>query len=119
MDAALPSQCHNRMSALADVVVVVEATERGGARITAERALDYGRPVLAIPGSRRNPSAAGCNAHLADGAQPLLDPSDVLVAHPDQPAARTGLYPGQIALAVEQLADLGLAERSRGFVWPR
>ena len=68
------------IAALADVVVVVEATLAGGSRITAERALDYGRPVLAIPGSRRNPAAAGCNALLADGAQPLLDPSDVLVA---------------------------------------
>ena len=78
------------LAALADVVVVVEATERGGARITAERALDYGRPVLAVPGSRRNPAAAGCNALLADGAQPLLDPSDVLVALGMTPGARRG-----------------------------
>ncbi len=71
----------NRIIAgLADVVVVVEATERGGARITAERALDYGRPVLAMPGSRRNPAAAGTNALLADGAHPLLRPDDVLLA---------------------------------------
>jgi DNA processing protein len=74
------------IAALADVVVVVEATVSGGARITAERALDYGRQVLAVPGSRRNPAAAGCNALLADGAQPLLDPADVLLA--------LGLTPG-------------------------
>jgi DNA processing protein len=145
------------IAALADVVVVVEATLNGGSRITAERALDYGRPVLAMPGSRRNPAAAGCNALLADGAQPLLDPSDVLVAlgltpgarrlwstapdaakrppastaaqailkalageaaHPDQLASRTGLDPGQVALAVEELVALGRATRDRGFVWP-
>jgi DNA processing protein len=76
------------IAALADVVVVVEATLSGGSRITAERALDYGRPVLAVPGSRRNPAAAGCNALLADGAQPLLDPSDVLVALGITPGAR-------------------------------
>ena len=76
------------IAALADVVVVVEATLSGGSRITAERALDYGRPVLAMPGSRRNPAAAGCNALLADGAQPLLDPSDVLVALGITPGAR-------------------------------
>jgi DNA processing protein len=71
----------NRIIAgLADVVVVVEATARGGARITAERAAEYGRPVLAVPGSRRNPSAAGTNALIADGAHPLLEPSDVLLA---------------------------------------
>jgi DNA processing protein len=145
------------IAALADVVVVVEATLKGGSRITAERALDYGRPVLAMPGSRRNPAAAGCNALLADGAQPLLDPSDVLVAlgltpgarrlwstvpgatkrppasaaaeavlkalageaaHPDQLANRTGLDPGQLALAIEELVGLGRVTRDRGFVWP-
>ena len=145
------------IAALADVVVVVEATLSGGSRITAERALDYGRPVLAMPGSRRNPAAAGCNALLADGAQPLLDPSDVLIAlgltpggqrlwstapattnrapagaaaqavlkalageaaHPDELANRTGLDPGQVALAVEELVALGRATRDRGFVWP-
>jgi DNA processing protein len=68
------------IAALADVVVVVEATARGGARITAERAVEYGRPVLAMPGSRRNPAAAGTNALIADGAEPLLEPSDVLLA---------------------------------------
>ena len=144
------------IAALADVVCIVEATLSGGSRITAERALDYGRPVLVMPGSRRNPAAAGCNALLADGAQPLLDPTDVLVAlgltpggeklwsttpkrghgpppsraaeavlkalageaaHPDQLASRTGLDPGQVALAVEELVALGRATRDRGFVW--
>jgi DNA processing protein len=74
------------IAALADVVVVIEATLRGGARITADRALEYGRPVLAMPGSRRNPAAAGTNALIADGAHPLLEPSDVLLA--------IGLTPG-------------------------
>ena len=68
------------IAALADVVVVVEATATGGARITARHALEYGRPILAVPGSRRNPAAAGTNALLADGAHPLLEWSDVLIA---------------------------------------
>jgi DNA processing protein len=85
----------NRIIALlADVVVVVEATLRGGARITAERALDYGRPVLAMPGSRRNPAAAGTNALIADGAHPLLEPSDVLLALGLTPGSRRALRPG-------------------------
>jgi DNA processing protein len=83
----------NRIIAgLADVVVVVEATLKGGARITAERALEYGRTVMAYPGSRRNPAAAGTNQLLFDGAGVVLDPSDVLLglglstsgARPDQ-----------------------------------
>ncbi len=59
--------------------MVVEATLKGGARITAERALEYGRTVMAYPGSRRNPSAAGTNSLLYDGAGVVLEPSDVLV----------------------------------------
>jgi DNA processing protein len=71
----------NRIIAgLADVTVVVEATLRGGARITADHALEYGRTVLAYPGSRRNPASAGCNQLLYDGATVVLDPNDVLVA---------------------------------------
>jgi DNA processing protein len=78
------------IAALADVVVVVEATIGGGARITAQFALDYGRTVLAVPGSRRNPAAAGANALIADGAHPLVDWGDVLVALGMSPAvART------------------------------
>jgi len=65
---------------LADAVVVVEATSSGGARITANDAARFGRDVYALPGSRRNPAAAGCNALLLDGAKPLLDPADVLFA---------------------------------------
>jgi DNA processing protein len=68
------------IAALADAVVVVEATCSGGTRHTTNYALEYGRPVYALPGSRRNPSAAGCNELIAEGAIPLLDPSDVLVA---------------------------------------
>jgi len=68
------------IAALSEVVVVVEATLKGGARITAQYALEYGRTVLAVPGSRRNRAARGTNELIADGAQPLLEWSDVLVA---------------------------------------
>jgi DNA processing protein len=85
--AAFPVR--NRIIAgLADVVVVVEATLKGGARITADRAIDYGRTVLAVPGSRRNPAAAGTNALIAEGAHPLVDPSDVVLALGLTPGAR-------------------------------
>jgi DNA processing protein len=76
------------IAALSDVTIVVEATARGGARITAQHALEYGRGVLAVPGSRRNPAARGCNELLAEGAQPLLDPADVAVALNLSPGAR-------------------------------
>lgn len=68
------------IAALADAVVIVEATISGGARITAGDAERFSREVYVLPGSRRNPAAAGCNALLLDGAKPLLDPSDILFA---------------------------------------
>ncbi len=74
------------IAALADITVVVEATARGGARITAEHALRYGRDVFAIPGSRRNPAAEGCNELIRDGAHSLLHSDDVLL--------RLGCTPG-------------------------
>jgi DNA processing protein len=71
----------NRIIAgLAQVTVVVEATLKGGARITADHAIDYGRTVMAYPGSRRNPASAGANQLVYDGATVVLDPNDVLVA---------------------------------------
>jgi DNA processing protein len=78
------------IAALADVTVVVEATARGGARITAEHALRYGRDVFAVPGSRRNPAAVGCNELIRDGAQPLLTTDDVLVGLGCTPGSRRG-----------------------------
>jgi DNA processing protein len=76
------------VAALADVVVVVEATLTGGARITAEHALRYDRPVLAVRGSRRNPAAVGTNALIADGAHPLTDWSDLVLALDMTPGSR-------------------------------
>lgn len=78
------------IAALADVVVVVEAAASGGALSTAAHATRLGRPVLAQPGSRRNPAAAGTNALIADGATPILDPADALLALTMTPGARRG-----------------------------
>jgi DNA processing protein len=69
----------NRLiAALAPVLIVVEATNTGGALSSARLARDFNRDVYALPGSRRNPAAAGCNALIRDGASPLLDPAHVL-----------------------------------------
>src|SRR5262249_18563414 len=76
------------IAALADVVVVVEATLTGGARITAEHAARYDRTVFAVPGSRRNAAAAGTNALIADGAHPLTDWGDLVLALDMTPGSR-------------------------------
>jgi DNA processing protein len=77
------------IAALAHVVVLVEATSTGGAMITARAAIKLGTTVLAIPGSRRNPGAAGCNELIHDGdASVLLSLDDVLTALSMSPGAR-------------------------------
>jgi DNA processing protein len=77
------------IAALAHVVVLVEATITGGAMITARAAAKIGTTVLAIPGSRRNPGAAGCNDLIQSGhAGVLLSVDDVLMALSMSPGAR-------------------------------
>jgi DNA processing protein len=69
----------NRIIAgLVRVVVVVEASERSGALITARLALDEGRDVMAVPGSVFSRLSAGPNGLLRAGAAPVLEPADVL-----------------------------------------
>jgi DNA processing protein len=69
----------NRMiAALAQATVVVEAGERSGSLITAGQAADLGREVAAVPGLVTAPLAAGTNALIADGAQLVRGPRDVL-----------------------------------------
>ena len=79
----------NRVIAgLADVVVVVESHQRGGSLLTVQEAVDRGVPVMAVPGSVRNPAASGTNQLLADGCAPVRDVDDLLVALGLQVGAR-------------------------------
>lgn len=66
------------ISGLSLAVVVIEAGERSGALITARFAAEQGRDVFAVPGSILQPSSAGCNGLIQDGAQPLLSINDLL-----------------------------------------
>jgi len=69
----------NRIIAgLSIAVVVVEAGERSGARITANFALEQGREVFAVPGNIFSPQSQGTNRLIRDGAHPLLAPQDLL-----------------------------------------
>lgn len=95
----------NRLiAALSDVLVVVESHASGGALITAERALELGRTVLAVPGPVDSSASAGTNSLLGSGAHPCTGVDDVLAAlglaraaggrssaGPEPPAGDTGL----------------------------
>jgi DNA processing protein len=69
----------NRIIAgLAQAVLVVEAAPKSGSLITARHAGDYGREVLAVPGSPLDPRAQGCNQLIRDGATLVQTADDVL-----------------------------------------
>ena len=69
----------NRLiSALADVVIIIEAGERSGTLNTAAHALAQGKEVMAVPGNITSPLSRGCNRLIAQGATPILSPDDVL-----------------------------------------
>jgi DNA processing protein len=73
----------NRLiAALAEAVVVVEATARSGALSTARWAADLGREVLAVPGSIRSAGSVGTNMLIRDGVRPYLGIADLFEVAP-------------------------------------
>jgi len=71
----------NRIIAgLALGTLVVEAAPKSGSLITARLAADYGREVMAVPGSPLDPRAQGCNQLIRDGATLIQSAADVVDA---------------------------------------
>jgi DNA processing protein len=60
--------------------LVVEAAPRSGSLITARQAAEFGRDVLAVPGSPMDPRAQGCNGLIQDGATLVQNAADVMAA---------------------------------------
>jgi len=66
------------VSGLSKAIVVVEASEKSGALITAGFALEQGREVFVIPGDVSIPTTRGSHLLLKDGANLALTPDDIL-----------------------------------------
>ena len=70
------------VAALADAVVVVEASERSGALSTADVARRLGRPLFAVPADVDRVMSQGTLALLRGGARVCADAGDVLAVLP-------------------------------------
>jgi DNA processing protein len=68
------------ISGLSNLVVVVEAAKKSGTLITVEQAADQGRDIMAVPGNIVSKLSEGTNRLISEGALPVTDYMDILVA---------------------------------------
>jgi DNA processing protein len=87
--------------------VVVEAVPKSGSLITARLAGDYGREVMAVPGSPLDPRARGCNQLIREGATLVQDAADIveLVRPLDQRMPTSKLRQTQLRLEPVEAGD--------------
>ena len=70
----------NRLiSALSDVVIVVEARKKSGSLITADFALEQGKEIYAVPGRLEDVLSAGCNDLIRQGAGIISSVEELLL----------------------------------------
>lgn len=69
-------QRNRLIAALGQGTIVVEANARSGAVSTANRAIDLGRPLGAVPGPINSPESDGCNQLIRDLKAQLISCSD-------------------------------------------
>ena len=67
------------ISALSDIVLVVEAKEKSGSLITVDFALEQGKTVYAVPGRISDLLSYGCNCLIAQGAGIACSPEVILM----------------------------------------
>lgn len=108
------------ISALADIVIVVEARRKSGSLITASYALEQGKTVYAVPGRNLESLSEGCNELIAQGAgiatgpAPILEELGLLPSGKTAGAEETGLHPVPRHLRdrKEVMAVYGVLERN-------
>lgn len=96
------------IAALSDVVVVVEAERASGALYTARAAIDYGRTLVAVPGS------PGCEALLAQGAVEINTGAELVAVARGQRLAAPRPRPRIGSDEALVLAALGTEARGAG-----
>lgn len=68
------------ISGLADLILVIEAKERSGTRITVNMALEQGKEVYAVPGRITDELSRGCNRMILEGAGVAVDINELAEA---------------------------------------
>lgn len=63
---------------MSEGVLVVEASKRSGALITADFALEQGRNVYAIPGNITSPNSIGTNELIKQGAKLVTNVKEII-----------------------------------------
>ncbi len=66
------------ISGMSQGTLIVECGMKSGALITAELALEQGKDLFALPGNIDSKNSGGTNALLRDGAELVLEASDIL-----------------------------------------
>lgn len=66
------------VAAWSRALLVTECPPRSGSLITANLAVEYGRPVYAVPGPIDKTTSAGCNQLIRDGATLVTDAGEIL-----------------------------------------
>lgn len=66
------------ISAMSDIVVVIEAREKSGSLITADLALEQGKEIYALPGRVTDSLSHGCNRLIRQGAGIILSPEEFI-----------------------------------------
>ena len=66
------------ISGLSDIVIIVEASKKSGALITADYAIEQGKDVYCVPGRLGDRLSIGTNTYIKNGANIITDVTDVL-----------------------------------------
>lgn len=66
------------ISGLSEGILVVEASKKSGALITAEFGIEQGKEVFAVPGDINREQSEGCNLLIKDGANVVTSSQDII-----------------------------------------
>ncbi len=99
-------QRNRLIAALAQVILVVEASLKSGSLSTVDSGLELGRDIWAIPGDISHPLRQGTNALIKQGAGLCDNPEDILTLFP-QPTQSQPVPSDDYAQNILKLYHLG------------